>query len=71
MAHTLKPSPITSGVLVGTRPMVITYKDTGCEYAHACLTCPFSICYYDDPRAFREELGHRLEGRFGGSRQAQ
>lgn len=24
-----------------------TYRDGGCEYAPACLACPFPVCRYD------------------------
>ena len=30
-----------------------SYKDIGCQFAPACLTCPFSICVHDDPDAFK------------------
>ena len=25
------------------------YKDTGCDLAHSCLSCPFEVCRYDLP----------------------
>jgi hypothetical protein len=28
-------------------PEFTTYRDTGCEYAPACLTCPLAQCRYD------------------------
>ncbi len=31
-------------------PEFCRYKDEGCEYAAACLDCPFPQCLYDDPR---------------------
>jgi len=55
------------GVPVSAQPIFINYWDTGCKYAPACLTCPFSTCYHDDAETFREELGHRFEGHCGGS----
>lgn len=30
-------------------PENTSYKDTGCSYWHACLTCPFERCRYDRP----------------------
>lgn len=32
------------------RPEYCRYKDEGCEYARACLDCPFPQCLYDEPR---------------------
>jgi hypothetical protein len=32
------------------RPEFCRYKDEGCEYAPACLDCPFPQCLYDEPR---------------------
>lgn len=32
------------------RPEYCHYKDDGCEYAPACLDCPFPQCLYDEPR---------------------
>lgn len=32
------------------RPEYCRYKDEGCEYAPACLDCPFPQCLYDEPR---------------------
>ena len=26
------------------------YRDEGCEYAKACLDCPFPRCLFDEPR---------------------
>ena len=63
LAHPLIPSPVTLGVPVAAQPIFINYWDTGCKYAPACLTCPFSMCYHDDAETFSEELGHRFEGR--------
>ena len=71
MAYLLESSPITSGIPVAARPIGIMYKNTGCKYAPACLTCPFSICCHDDPKVFIEKLGHGLEGRFRRPKQAQ
>ncbi len=31
------------------RPEYCNYKDDGCEYAKACLDCPFKKCLYDEP----------------------
>ncbi len=31
-------------------PEYCHYKDKGCEYAKACLDCPFPQCLYDEPR---------------------
>ena len=31
-------------------PEYCRYKDEGCEYAGACLDCPFPQCLYDEPR---------------------
>jgi len=36
-----------------------SYKDTGCQFAPACLNCPFSICYHDDPITFNQEFKNR------------
>jgi hypothetical protein len=32
------------------KPECCNYKDEGCEYAPACLQCPFPQCLYDEPR---------------------
>ena len=32
------------------RPEYCHYRDEGCEYADACLECPFPQCLYDEPR---------------------
>ncbi len=31
------------------RPEYCHYHDEGCEYAKACLDCPFPQCLYDEP----------------------
>jgi hypothetical protein len=31
-------------------PEYCHYKDEGCEYARACLECPFPRCLYDEAR---------------------
>ncbi|MHB8105680.1 MAG: hypothetical protein ACYDG5_09135 [Dehalococcoidales bacterium] len=32
------------------KPEYCHYRDEGCEYAKACLDCPFPQCLYDEPR---------------------
>ena len=32
------------------KPEFCQYKDEGCEYAAACLACPFPDCFYDNHR---------------------
>jgi hypothetical protein len=32
------------------KPEYCRYRDEGCEYAKACLDCPFPQCLYDEPR---------------------
>jgi hypothetical protein len=32
------------------KPEYCQYRDEGCEYAKACLECPFPQCLYDEPR---------------------
>ncbi len=32
------------------KPEYCQYRDEGCEYAKACLQCPFPQCLYDEPR---------------------
>jgi hypothetical protein len=32
------------------QPEYCNYRDEGCEYATACLRCPFPQCLYDEPR---------------------
>ena len=32
------------------KPEFLHYHDEGCEYARACLECPFPQCLYDKPR---------------------
>ncbi len=32
------------------KPEYCQYRDEGCEYARACLECPFPQCLYDEPR---------------------
>lgn len=31
------------------KPEYCQYRDEGCEYAKACLECPFPNCLYDEP----------------------
>jgi hypothetical protein len=31
------------------KPEFCHYKDEGCEYAAACLECPYPQCLYDEP----------------------
>jgi hypothetical protein len=31
------------------KPEYCHYHDEGCEYAKACLECPFKQCLYDEP----------------------
>jgi hypothetical protein len=31
------------------KPEYYSYQDEGCEYAGACLKCPFPQCVYDTP----------------------
>ena len=31
-------------------PEYCHYRDEGCEFADACLDCPFPQCLYDEPR---------------------
>lgn len=31
-------------------PEYYHYRDEGCEFADACLNCPFPQCLYDEPR---------------------
>ncbi len=38
------------------RPEYCRYKDEGCEYASACLNCPFPQCLYDEPRGRQQWL---------------
>jgi hypothetical protein len=43
-------------------PEFCHYKDEGCEYAKACLDCPFPQCLYDEPRGrqrWMKELRNR------------
>jgi hypothetical protein len=35
---------------VDLKPEYCHYRDEGCEYAKACLDCPFPQCLYDEPR---------------------
>jgi hypothetical protein len=32
------------------KPEYCHYRDEGCEYARACLDCPFPQCLFDEPR---------------------
>jgi len=32
------------------KPEYCQYRDEGCEYARACLECPFPQCLFDEPR---------------------
>lgn len=48
-------------------PEYCCYKDEGCEYAKACLDCPFPQCLYDEPRGrqrWLKELRNREINRF-------
>ena len=38
------------------RPEYCHYRDEGCEYAAACLDCPFPQCLYDEPRGKQKWL---------------
>jgi hypothetical protein len=51
-------------------PEYCHYQDEGCEFADACLNCPFPQCLYDEPRGKQRWL-KRLRNReisklFGG-----
>ena len=43
-------------------PEYCHYQDEGCEYADACLNCPFPQCLYDEPRGKQRWL-KRLRNR--------
>lgn len=42
-------------------PEGIAYRDTGCSYHPACLTCPFAKCRYDTPGGERVVVIDRNE----------
>jgi AraC-like DNA-binding protein len=53
-------------------PEYCRYRDEGCEFADACLNCPFPQCLYDEPRGkqrWLKELRNREISRLfsGGS----
>jgi hypothetical protein len=37
-------------------PEYCRYQDDGCEFADACLNCPFPDCIYAQPGALGREL---------------
>ncbi len=43
-------------------PEYCRYRDEGCEFADACLNCPFPQCLYDEPRGKQRWL-KRLRNR--------
>jgi len=43
-------------------PEYCRYRDKGCEFADACLNCPFPQCLYDEPRGKQRWL-KRLRNR--------
>ena len=50
-----------------TLPEGIVFRDDGCEYAPACLTCPLPRCKHDDPgwvsRNVRDERDKMITAR--------
>ena len=32
------------------------WRDTGCDVARSCFSCPLAACKYDDPTAYREQV---------------
>src|SRR3990172_11477019 len=34
----------------------LRYRDTGCDLARSCLTCPLSRCRYDEPLGYKHTL---------------
>jgi hypothetical protein len=40
------------------KPEYCHYRDEGCEYAKACLECPFPQCLFDEPRGRQRWLKH-------------
>jgi AraC-like DNA-binding protein len=46
--------------LLDRLPEFTSYRDTGCDFHPACLTCPLPRCRYDDPGwVQREQRGTR------------
>ena len=43
----------TGGTQPDLKPEFIQYTDEGCEFAAACLECPFENCLYDEPEGRR------------------
>ena len=39
----------TNEVELDLPPEYCRYRDEGCEFAEACLDCPFPKCIYDEP----------------------
>jgi hypothetical protein len=51
-------------------PEYCRYRDEGCEFADACLNCPFPQCLYDEPRGrqrWLKQLRNREIARLYGS----
>ncbi|MFC1902470.1 Mor transcription activator family protein [Chloroflexota bacterium] len=42
-------------------PEYYQYRDEGCEFAEACLGCPFPKCIYDEPRGRQRWLKRRRD----------
>ncbi len=50
----IKNPPATADL----KPEYCHYRDEGCEYAKACLECPFPQCLYDEPRGRQRWMKH-------------
>ncbi len=57
MVMTLGPvTPVTLGpVRSDTLPENTRYKDDGCDASLTCLSCPLTLCKYDDPGWLQRE----------------
>lgn len=59
---TTRTRPQLAIVRCDTLPEDAIYRDTGCELAASCLSCPLPLCKYDVPRSARR-LGNYARDR--------
>jgi len=73
MVMTIGPViPVTlATVRSDTLPENTRYKDDGCDVSLSCLSCPLSLCKYDDPGWLQRESRRTRDGEIFQLREAK
>ena len=59
----LSPDELESAGSSGDRvPELTHYRDEGCRYWHACLSCPYPRCLFEEPGGARHALNAYRDG---------